>query len=125
MLLNRGFAVTILIVSGAAHRAALGFPASLHGGRARFPFAADRRVPLQGHHFKHRASGAQMSPDHRVSRPGGERFRRTAPPERRPDVVTRAHSESSPADASTPSGLAPEEQEPVTWLQHPPIKITT
>ena len=67
-----------------------------------------------------------MSPDHpRLAPPAESVSAEAAPPERRPDAVTRVHPESSSADASTPSGLAPEEQEPVTWLQHPPIKITT
>ena len=99
--------------------------ARTHARTARFPFAADRRVPLQGHHFKHRASGAQMSPDRHVSRPRRAAFQPSRATERRPDVVTRSHPKPSSADASTSSGLAPEEQEPVTWLQHPPIKIIT
>src|SRR5437016_6281781 len=125
MLLKRGIAVTILIVSGRRTRGAR-LPGTLSRWPRPIPFAADRcgfpcKVNISNQ--SQRSADVPGSPASRA--PAESVSAEAAPPERRPDVVTRAHPESSSADASTPSGLAPEEQEPVTWLQHPPIKIIT
>jgi hypothetical protein len=89
-----------------------------------FPFAADRRVfPAKVIISNQRAGGTQMSsPGQTRLAPSPERFSRNATG--RPDACTPALFRIFLSGrVFHTSDLAPNERLPVTWLQHPPIKI--
>ncbi|HST52876.1 MAG TPA: hypothetical protein VLJ61_12765 [Pyrinomonadaceae bacterium] len=125
MLLKLDFAVTIPNVSGRRNTRRM-LPGSLQGGRARFPFAADRRGFLCKVIISNqRANGAQMSRRIAAHLPLGIKFQPGRATKNAPTLDPRAFAIILSGLTRNTSGLAPDEQEPVTWLPHPPIKIIT